>query len=84
MTWLSGVCRRDREVLAKHRHQGFLDRRDDRVALLDLESRVDVCERLVDLVEIVARGVLEEQRAPHCQELAVHLEGVVPVRIGDP
>src|SRR5450759_5430112 len=81
---LPAVCRGDREALAKHRHQGFLDRRDDLVALFDLEGRMDVRERLVDLVELVARGVLEEQRAPHCQELAVHLEGVVPVRIVDP
>ena len=81
---LPAVCRGDREVLTEHRHQGFLDRRDDLVALFDLEGRMDVRERLVDLVELLPRGVLEEQRAPKCQELAVHLEGVVPVQIVDP
>ena len=71
-------------MVAQDVDECLLDRRDNLVAAFDLEGGVEVCQRLVDLIQRIPGRILEHQRAPDGKSLAVHLERVVAVGVVDP
>ena len=60
---LAAVREPNGEVVAQNVEECLLDRRDDRVAPLDLERPVDMRERLVDPIERIAGGIAEFARS---------------------
>ena len=64
--------------------QRLLDRRHGLAAALDLHRVADVEKLLLNLVELGSGGILEHERVPEAQDLAVDLERALARVVLDP
>src|SRR5205085_2054807 len=74
----------DREPLAQRRDQRLLDGRDSLAAALDLHRVSNAQHLLLDPEQLRSGGILEHERLPHPQCLAVHLERALAFLVLDP
>src|SRR6185436_5536022 len=73
----------DREAVADP-HERLLDRRVRAAGALDHHLVADAELALLDLRDLVATGILEDERVPEAHRLAVDPEGAVALLVLDP